>query len=617
MGRSLLDRLGGADPVDAFSARLGRTPFGRVHDAAAEHRKVNAVRIAVGLIALYRTGFMALGADGVWPDEPERAFAAVGICVLLLLLTAGVLTPVVTAALIALYPELDTYLSTGTLGTQVLVFLLIYLLLAGAGSVFSVDAWLIRRGGILGTIAAAPYRLIGIGGADRLSVLRFLLFLAFAAISFAAVQYHLADPFWQSGEAVGVMLTNPYFSRVYEPARYLDEHASGLMHVMSVGSVRLQVLWQLLMVPLVFWRLGYLFVAVWGTLFIALSLLTLQLSYLPALEVCLWVAVFVVARPREQVAVLFDDRCNLCKRAVQLLKVLNPLAVYDFRPMSRNRELAEQHGAAPEDVEANIHGVWRGRLYVGYALYEVVTRANPLLWPLYPLMVLGRWLRVGPAIYAWVVRRRRRIFGVCEPYTPQPAASPPPNLPHGAPALAAALMAFWLGATLLFVIEVPQIRSGLAKVGVPYHRLPSEEAAEVFPRMGLIQPNVFNNGDLRTGDRWAVISRQTEDGWERVPFNGSDGERLGYHRSDVIYYGSSILWRHAVQAADVAALHQEGQFGNEALGAIMRYDKHREGIDVPVRYRVEIFGNRSSEWTLSAHERFRNTRMHSYSEMVP
>jgi len=58
--------------------------------------------------------------------------------------------------------------------------------------------------------------------------------------------------------------------------------------------------------------------------------------------------------------------------------------------------------------------------------------------------------------------------------------------------------------------------------------------------VGLIAPNVFNKADLKMSEKWFVIVDKQS---KLIPYTGYEGERLSMHRSDVIYYANSLLWR--------------------------------------------------------------------------
>ena len=148
-------------------------------------------------------------------------------------------------------------------------------------------------------------------------------------------------------------------------------------------------------------------------MFILISAGAIMLSYLPCVEVCLWALLWVRPRATPAVEVLYDDRCNLCRGTVRVLRALDPLKAFAFLPLSSNEAFAAKHGATIEAVLEDLHGVRRDRLLRGYDLYRALARANPLLWVFVPLLEL-ELTRLGPKIYGAVARRRRRLFGTCE-----------------------------------------------------------------------------------------------------------------------------------------------------------------------------------------------------------
>jgi predicted DCC family thiol-disulfide oxidoreductase YuxK len=614
-----------AGPVALLDRVVLASALRPIDDARGEQRKLNLVRVYVGLIVFVRTFRIATSSGAYFPHDTTflgiatshhaiEAWTMTGLAAMLML---GVLTPVVGAALLFFYPLFDTHVGTHTLGTLVLCYLLAFFLLSNAGAWYSVDGWLLRRARprpIAGALRGL-YGLVGFGDARRMRVLLFLLFLAYSLSTFSAILIHVQDPFWQNGAAVGVMLVSSAFSRAWEPARWMQEHLGGLSHVQNVLTDRLQMFWEMFMIPLVFFRWGERFVALWGMVFIGISLLVVQLSYLPFLEAGLWAIVFVRPQAKRLIAILYDDRCNLCRRTVAVLRVLNARKAYTFEPLSRSGELVAAHGLTDEEVQENLHGVYGDRVYAGYALYELIARRNPLLWPVYPFLVVGRVLHVGPALYRAVARNRRRLFGTCEvapPHVPSGYVNP-----IGVRGVAPTLIGLWAASMVVFVLFVPQIRSGLTKMGLPYHRLPDPWAT--LTRLGFEPPNVFNTGDLLSGNTWAVLHRA---GPARpgtlVPYNGEDGQRLEYFKNDLIYYGTSIPWRLIAVNADVTVTPRPGEPSYDLLWHVAQYDKVRNGFDGPQRYTVDVYRNAATNYTIDDEKaRFERHRVNRFTVRVP
>ncbi len=85
-------------------------------------------------------------------------------------------------------------------------------------------------------------------------------------------------------------------------------------------------------------------------------------------------------------------------------------------------------------------------------------------------------------------------------------------------------------------------------------------AQPVLYYAGLVAPNVFNTIDLTMGERWTVLTRIDGTRATMVPFDGLDGERLAYLRSDLLYFANSLLWRREmIFADDLAAYHTRGR----------------------------------------------------------
>ena len=219
--------------------------------------------------------------------------------VLLVAFTIGLLTPLVTLVIGATYVQFDLALGTSTLGTDVLLILLILFLFGGAGATLSLDAWIVGRWprSLSGRILASMYRIIGLPGAAQLRVYLFLAFAAYGLVSLSALLFHLGDARWQAGYTVEMMLTNPYLSRLHGVFHSLEETTPGGFHAASTVAVVLQTVFQAGMILLIRWVWGYRFVVAYGLLFILLSLVALQLSYLPFLELCLWALLFTRTQP--------------------------------------------------------------------------------------------------------------------------------------------------------------------------------------------------------------------------------------------------------------------------------------------------------------------------------
>jgi hypothetical protein len=262
---------------------LDYTAFPRVADPEAEARKVALVRIATGLILVWRCGLILLDSRhyfetvplvGAW-SLPTLASAAQ--LALALGLTFGLAPATCATLLMATHAAYSIWTGTYNLGPILLVPTLAALAVLETGR-------LTLASRLRPTLPATHYRAIYL-----------LLFCVYAGWNFQALLYHLRDTYWISGHTMAVLLTNSYLSRFYTFFRAWESAFPGSYRFMSAVVVASQSLFQLAMIPLMATRWGARFVVVWGWAFILGSLADLQLSVLPLVEVVMWTLVFMPA----------------------------------------------------------------------------------------------------------------------------------------------------------------------------------------------------------------------------------------------------------------------------------------------------------------------------------
>jgi predicted DCC family thiol-disulfide oxidoreductase YuxK len=111
--------------------------------------------------------------------------------------------------------------------------------------------------------------------------------------------------------------------------------------------------------------------------------------------------------------VVYDRECPVCRAAVAVARatdVRGVLVSHDgTRPDAVAAALPALRGA---DLDAAIHVVAEdGRVFRGFFAIRRLARSSPWLWPLLPILHLPGAGRLGPRLYAWVARNRRRIRG--------------------------------------------------------------------------------------------------------------------------------------------------------------------------------------------------------------
>jgi predicted DCC family thiol-disulfide oxidoreductase YuxK len=191
--------------------------------------------------------------------------------------------------------------------------------------------------------------------------------------------------------------------------------------LVTKALTNLMIAWEALFIPLVLWSRVTRFLAVgWGFLFICASSLLLSVQWPPIFEFLLWALLFwrsfgVNAQDRAALDVICDDRCNLCDRTVRFIRGFDLFRVARFRPVSDNKTALRQLGVPIERAMTDLVGVdaHTGSLFIGYGFYVELSKRILFLMPLWPVLVLATFLRVGPLLYRAVADHRTQWFGVC------------------------------------------------------------------------------------------------------------------------------------------------------------------------------------------------------------
>jgi hypothetical protein len=280
---------------------LSRSPFAAITDADAELRQLANIRIATGLLCLARTAptvwasryYFEVGAWGV----PDVTLAGVVTLLLICFVTAGVLTPVSTMALIYTTRLYEAQASSESLATEILSLLLSLLVVASAGAHRSVDAILMRQPGWIGAPVRALYRLAGVPSDRGIRTILLLYFIALSLINLGGVVNHWYDDDWRGGRALQIIFSSSYMSRVWSLWRPFETYSPAAAAWTSWALTLTQLVMQTSMLALVWWRPTARLLIVWGAAFFVSSIVALQLHYLGAFELLIWIALFHRPRP--------------------------------------------------------------------------------------------------------------------------------------------------------------------------------------------------------------------------------------------------------------------------------------------------------------------------------
>ncbi|MNR99793.1 hypothetical protein D3C72_310340 [compost metagenome] len=270
----------------AFGHRL-LAPFA-LGDNASRHLTavVALVRILAGLLLLHRMVDI-LGLAAVSGDGPMVRLVSCLVALGAGLMTVGLFTPLAIAGLLLYFAFWPLVFNLGTMVTGTLLW---GLLLLGAGRTHSLDAHLLRTraGRWLGRL----YVFGESGDRRHVAKARFLVVVLFWGNCVTAMLFHLHDTFWLEGHVLQFALTAPYISDHYALTRAFQQQQPALFMLLCRVGLGVQAVWELLLLPLMYARWGRVFVVLQGLGFFSLSLVLMNLQYLPLFELLLWLLLF-------------------------------------------------------------------------------------------------------------------------------------------------------------------------------------------------------------------------------------------------------------------------------------------------------------------------------------
>ena len=119
------------------------------------------------------------------------------------------------------------------------------------------------------------------------------------------------------------------------------------------------------------------------------------------------------------VDVIYDGQCGFCIRSLKVCRSLDVRHAFRFHDANATSRIqASFPELASADFENAMFAVAPDRTVTrGFFAFRRMLWESPLMWPLIPLFYLPGAGLLGPRLYAWVARNRRR-FGceseVCE-----------------------------------------------------------------------------------------------------------------------------------------------------------------------------------------------------------
>jgi predicted DCC family thiol-disulfide oxidoreductase YuxK len=116
--------------------------------------------------------------------------------------------------------------------------------------------------------------------------------------------------------------------------------------------------------------------------------------------------------------VIYDGQCGFCVRSLKVCRALDVGRALRFHDSHAPKIRTTFPELKTADFENAMFAVAPDRSVTrGFFAFRRILWESPLMWPLIPLFYLPGSASIGPRVYAWVARNRRR-FGcesdVCE-----------------------------------------------------------------------------------------------------------------------------------------------------------------------------------------------------------
>ncbi len=593
------------DRLNAFAKTLWRRGSFR-SNVIEEMPKFAMIRIAFGIFMIERAFWILyymFPAD--WASPLVSAVAILNLIAACLVALGLFTQPAMTYLIFVQWQTGDAILGTSTLGNDIGAMLAILLIVANAGAHLSIDGWLRRRTGMLGRFVSATYFDRGLPATNALQIVKFLMLTAYWCVCVYSLMMHLKESAWMNGSAGPLLLTNNFMSLFQAEFQHFFELGPWAV---LIGKVSLWAMlpWYLVVLPFVllggWWRT---YVIAWGLLFFTLSLFVLQLGWLAEFEFLFFAGLFwqkAFLGPQRSLQIAYDDRCNLCDRTINVVKFCDIFGRTELKPVSKNADWLAQNGIEPAAAMADLHGVEVNRddhVTKGYEFYLTLSRTIFLLTPAYPVLLLGRWIGLGPTMYRYIADRRTSLFGVCELPTSKPQMAidnggkePPVEVAKRDAIVPVAAHCIALALIYLLLIPIP----ALNWTGLPLPRdmrmtsLHAQGAAHIY---GMTPIDVFNKTDLRMAENWFTLNRLDGEGQETLlPVFNPDGSRRAMHKSDMLYYGTTVRFRRATIGKKgcffkrynslirkIASYYDDSQTGGEATFVYRQYHQLLPNVD--------------------------------------
>lgn len=571
------------------------------HDLNKQLLLLNFVRIIAGAIFLDRSFNIARVVYFMDPLETKilttiDVLASVGVLL-------GVLTPIFTGILFFLHTHyIDVELGTYTLGSDMHQLLLLIFFFAPVGTRLSLDNFLSKKFSFYGNSVVHLYKLVGFPTQARLAVVKLAAFTSYGLLCVWSVHAHFLDPFWLNGTANVLTLTSSWMTGPYQIFRNLFSAGQEVAIVVSALSNYSIMFWELFLLPLVYFKGPSRWFGIWFALaFFLVSMFILQLGKLSHYEFALWAILFwpgwlLNLNGQQRIEVFYDDRCNVCDKTIVFLNAVDIFSICDFKPITKNAKLADKRGFSGDEILMDLCGYSprNGKSFRGYELYFEISRRVLFLLPFSFILLIGKFLDVGPKIYGFIAKNRIKIAGICE--------IPSLNFekPKAIELLSAknkflepnsffsAFVATYLVLTPGYLLRMPWVDHIplINKVQPLFNSF----NPYMWSMIGQIPIVVFTPDVIYMGSHFYTVTANYSDGTSIfLPYVGEDGERLDWVlNSDRIYFGHALTYRRRNYGRWHEDLCYEPNRDNDLHASLFKYADHLYGRDA-TSYTVRYF----------------------------
>ena len=129
-------------------------------------------------------------------------------------------------------------------------------------------------------------------GVQVLNRLYWIAFCSYAVLNFLSALMHIADPYWQQGYGMELVLSHAFWGRFYQVFRELRNNYPQLAEVLMVGINHSVLISQILLIPLFLIKPLRKWVAIWFIILLFFIFVLIRVTWLPHYTLLLFLLIF-------------------------------------------------------------------------------------------------------------------------------------------------------------------------------------------------------------------------------------------------------------------------------------------------------------------------------------